>query len=236
MFLIGNISAEPWHSPDGRLPAFIIGAVILFAGGIDAAFAQTEDAYRPAMWLTLMFALMAFITARAATPMAWYLSGYHSYYAVTRHMDPAVIVGDTVVVDFRAYRYRSPERGDIVAANLQINAYQKFPHLLRVIAIPGDTIQGTNGHITLNNIAIRESYVAASDVTIDVSSSTDEELKKRYTFGPVKLGAGEYFLMGDNRDESNDSRQFGPVKLADILGKALYIRSNDDSRDGKRLD
>jgi len=110
-------------------------------------------------------------------------------------------------------------------------------YLKRVIAIPGDTIEGKNGQIILNNIPIRESYIAAGSTSIDVSSSGDQNLKKLYTFGPVIVEAGRYFLVGDNRGLSLDSRLTGPVDLDQIRGKAVYIaKSSNDSRDGKRLD
>lgn len=236
-FLIASTSAQPWHSPDGRLPTFIIGAVVLVAAGIDAAFAQTEEIFRPAVWLILAFAPMAFISSRTATPIVWRSYGYRSYRGTFPDMQPTVMPGDQVVVDSRAYLHHVPDRGDVVVTEeLRLDATNNLAHLLRIIAIPGDTIQGTNGQITLNNVAIRESYVPASSVSIDVSASSDEQLKKRFTFGPVRLGPYEYFVMGDDREFSSDSRLNGPIKLDKILGKALYIVSSDSSRDGKRLE
>jgi signal peptidase I len=237
LFLVANVIIGPWRSPDGRLPVFLIGAAILCAAGIDAAFVHTEEDLRPTVWGILIFASMAFITSISLDPAIWKLNGYRSYSASHADMEPTIVPGDELVADLHAYRHTSPERGDVVIAQQRkADAFNWIARPSRVIAVPGDTIEGKNGQIILNNVPIQEAYVPAGSTSIDVSASADEGLKKRYTFGPVKLEPGEYFLMGDNRGLASDSRINGPVKVSSIRGKALYILSSDDTRDGHRLD
>ena len=151
-------------------------------------------------------------------------------------MRPTIEPADRVVVDLHAYHHGEPKRGDVVViGEVRLDTFNSMAKLQRVIAIPGDTIAGQGGRVILDNIPIREAYIPGS-ASIDVSSSTDENLKKLYTYGPVTLGPGEYFLMGDDREFSDDSRTHGPVRIEAIQGKALYILSSDNDRDGKSLE
>ncbi len=234
--LIGVLIVQPWRTPDGRLPAYLVGGAILFAAGVDAAFGGTEEEFRPPVWGVLVFAAMAFITSWSVNPIAWRLTGYQIYW-VSRDMEPTVHRFDKTVADQHAYRHASPHRGDVVVTNeYPLDLLHRSCSLKRVIAVPGDTIESKNGQIILNNVPIREAYIPGA-TSIDVSSSTDDNLKKRYTFGPVHLGPEELFVMGDDRGNAIDSRLRGPVKINSIRGKALYIAdSSDESHDGKPLD
>ena len=234
LFLIATILLKPWHGPDGLMTAILAGTVLICAAGIDAAFAQTEEHSRATKAAIALFACIAFIASIYANQMAWKIGGYKLYSIQSTSMEPTVNKGEAVVVDLHAYRHAVPHRGDVVAGK---NYADSVVSLKRVIAVPGDTISGMNGQITLNNVQIQESYVPAGSTTIDVSNTTDPNFKKLYNFGPVTLGPGEYFLMGDNRGLSYDSRITGPLKLDAIAGKALYIvNKQSDERDGKRLD
>jgi len=232
-FLIATVLIKPWRDSDGIMIAFVLGSILFAAAGIDAAFASTEEDLRTTKWAALLFACIAFIASISLSQLVWRVNGYNTISVFFPSMDPTIKLGDTVVVDTNAFRHARPGRGDVVLAR----AFDQRDMPWRVTAIPGDTIEGKNGQITLNNVQIRESYVSGGATSIDVSSSDDERMKKLYTFGPVKLGPDEYFLMGDNRPLSQDSRINGPVKLSSIHGKALYIiNKNDDARDGKHLD
>lgn len=234
LFLLGTFLLRPWHDPDDMMAAILAGAGLMAAAAVDAAFIRTQQDVRATKWSVVLFVCIAFIASLFANQSVWKVDGYKLLSVLSQSMEPTLKVPDSVVADLHTYRRQTPKRGEIVV----INSYEDSAvSLKRVIAIPGDTIEGKNGQITLNNVAIQESYVPAGRTAIDVSSSTDESMKKLYTFGPVKLGPGEYFLMGDNRGLSYDSRITGPVRMNAIAGKALYIiNKKDDSRDGKRLD
>ena len=89
--------------------------------------------------------------------------------------------------------------------------------LKRVVALPGDEIEIINKVVYLNGRPLKESYIVSADQAILPRSF------HRDNYGPIKLPQGKYFLLGDNRDQSFDSRFFGFVDRSRILAKALYI-------------
>jgi len=77
-----------------------------------------------------------------------------------------------------------------------------------VIGLPGDTVQGRDGRVWVNGQYLYEPYLPPDTYTSD--------------FGPVKVPAGEYWVMGDNREDSRDSRFFGPIKGSTIVGRTVF--------------
>jgi signal peptidase I len=120
-------------------------------------------------------------------------------------MLPNLHEGEYVIVDKVSYRLHPPERGDIVV--FQLDGEPK-DLIKRVIGLPGETIEGAGDQIIVNGRPLEEPYVAPSS---------------RTTFVSRKLGPDEYFVMGDNRGSSRDSRVFGPIHADKIVGRALLI-------------
>ena len=139
-------------------------------------------------------------------------------------MEPTVLDGEKFAVDTNAYRNAAPGRGDIVVLR-----HGDILILKRVIAVAGDTIEGLDFQITLNGALLREGYVQHTGKT-SVSASPSFSFLK--TFRQTKVSAGQLFVMGDNRDFSDDSRDpsFGTVPGTDILGRAVRIVKSKDSR------
>ena len=106
------------------------------------------------------------------------------------------------------YRNLDPVRGEIVLVQYPGDPANK-QYVKRAIGLPGETISIANGQVYINDDLLQESYIP-----IDVSTSPD---------GTWKLTDGQFFLMGDNRENSNDSRFFGAVEKRFILGKALAV-------------
>lgn len=106
-------------------------------------------------------------------------------------MEPTLPVGDTV---WALRRFRSPERGDLVA----FENGGGVPLVKRIVGMPGERIESIDGVVHVNRGALDES------VWTGVTVETED-------FGPVVLGADEYFVMGDNRSHSIDSRHYGPI-------------------------
>ena len=137
--------------------------------------------------------------------------------------------GDMVLVDRVAYHLHNPGRGDIVVfdsvgAGKENPANPRFQTLIkRIIGLPGETISLKDGHVLINGVVLDEPYVhkgadGVADPTNPFSTGTPWSLEKPYTLGP-----GEYFMMGDNRTESEDSRGWGPMYSREIVGKAFFV-------------
>jgi signal peptidase I len=140
-------------------------------------------------------------------------------------MVPTLIQGDCIIIDHKYYRNRSPKRGDVIIFEYPSDSAKDM--MKRVIAVEGDVIKGQNKNIYLNDQLVEESYT---------QHTSTEIMKKIDNFGPIIVPEGTLFVMGDNRDESLDSRMFGVVRLEKVKGKALYIYwSRRLSRIGTRV-
>jgi signal peptidase I len=106
----------------------------------------------------------------------------------------------------RYYLFHAPKRGDIVVISPPV-AHDK-PFIKRMIGLPGDTILIRDGKVMVNGVALDENYIAETP---------------RYTYPtdgrPYTLGPDEYFVLGDNRNASEDSHFFGPIHADAIMGK-----------------
>jgi signal peptidase I len=118
-------------------------------------------------------------------------------------MQPTLRSGDEVLVDRLSLALRSPHRGEIVVANAPVGLVVK-----RVAAVGGDTVGIEDGVLVVNGHAEQEGYVDYA--SIDGSY-----------FGPVRVAPGAVFLLGDNRGNSEDSRDFGAVPEDDVVGRVL---------------
>ena len=105
-----------------------------------------------------------------------------------------------------------PERGDIMVFKFPEDETKDF--IKRVIGLPGETLEVRNKVVYINGQPIDEPYVRHTKA---------DTLPIRDNFGPVVIPEGRYFMMGDNREGSYDSRWWGPVKRQKIVGKALLI-------------
>lgn len=138
-------------------------------------------------------------------------SGFHTFKFGSSSMEPMMLLGDKFVADERYYRLRPPHRGDLALLRLG-----KDVTIKRIIAIGGDTIEGKERKIFLNGEIRDEPFVQhkfdrGSDPALD-------------TFGPFKIPPGKYFVMGDNRDISLDSRSsdVGFLDKSAIVGRPIY--------------
>jgi signal peptidase I len=121
-------------------------------------------------------------------------------------MLPTLHENNYIIVNKLIFRYKSPNRGDVVVFRPPNNAGVFY--IKRVIGLPGETIEVKEGNVFVNNELIKETYL-----TIDTPG----------IFGPRKLLKGEYFVMGDHRNNSLDSREFGPITFSEMSGKAVFV-------------
>jgi len=138
-------------------------------------------------------------------------------------MEHTVPQDSRVVVDSWYYDKKTPKRGDIVVYLTREGSYV----MKRLIATPGETIEGRNGVIFINGERISEPYVVHS-------GGGEPDMND---FGPVKIPPGKLFVMGDNRDISLDSRSslVGPIDIESLRGRALYVLGGLDNSAYKSL-
>jgi signal peptidase I len=143
-------------------------------------------------------------------------------------MEPTLLVGDHLLVSRLSYEMKlpftnivildlgSPKRGDVVVFTYPEDRSKDF--IKRVIGIGGDTVQIRNKVVYVNGQRTKDSHAFFQDKTVIPGS-----LSPRDNFGPVTVPRDSYFVMGDNRDRSYDSRFWGYVKKDDLIGRALVL-------------
>ena len=142
---------------------------------------------------------------------------------------PHKVEGDSMLPNFQnhnflltdkiSYRFGEPERGDVVVFHFPKDP--RFDYIKRVVALPGEKIKIENNTVTIYNnehpqgFVYNEPYLAEDALTIG---------KKYLPPGKIAtVGEGEYFVIGDNREASADSREWGPIGKKDIVGKAFFV-------------
>jgi signal peptidase I len=114
---------------------------------------------------------------------------------------------------------REVRRGDVVVFKYPDEPERDF--IKRVIGLPGETLELRNKKVFVNGRELEEPYVHFLEPASDAGEITSFDVRERY--GPVRVPEGQYFVMGDNRDNSQDSRYWGFLPRSYIKGKALMI-------------
>jgi signal peptidase I len=115
-----------------------------------------------------------------------------------------------------------PKAGDVVVFQAWKSAVSEFASgnnyfIKRIVGVPGDTVEVHNYEVYVNGRKQPEVDFAVED------SFQDRQVERIKTYGPLKLAAGQYFVLGDNRSNSQDSRYYGPIDRADISGRAELV-------------
>ncbi|MGB9732183.1 MULTISPECIES: signal peptidase I [Calditerrivibrio] len=127
-----------------------------------------------------------------------------------------LLIGDHILVNKVAYLFTKPKNGDIIVFEYPLEPEKDF--IKRVIAVPGDRIKMVNKKVFLNGKPLNESYTRYESEMV-----FPEYMNPRDNFEEITIPKGYYFVMGDNRDASFDSRFWGFVPEKSIKGKALII-------------
>lgn len=142
-------------------------------------------------------------------PIRYYL--VQPFFVKGASMEPSFIDGDYILVDELSYRFREPERGEVIIFRFPQQPSQFF--IKRVIGLPEETVQIKDNGVTIFNeqnpegFMLNEPYLSPDQRTQGVST--------------VRLDGNEYFVLGDNRLQSSDSRRWGPVNKELIMGRAF---------------
>jgi len=174
-------------------------------------------------WIVLVAVLVICGTLGA---LFWIHQYYYRVFEMpATSMEPTIRLGDRFLADMHYFQDHPLAHSDVAVIKRNGILIVK-----RVVALPGDTIEGRDGGIYLNGREVSESYVEHIG-----SDQHDEFLQD---FGPTTLKAGECFVLGDNRDRSLDSRHpdFGPIPLTTFVGRPLYIlTSREHGRAWERI-
>ena len=153
-----------------------------------------------------------------------------AFYIPSGSMIPQLNIGDRVIVSKMSYDLHDPNRGDIIVFDAPPGApgVQQKPkasvvrnvlesigvlqpsteeYIKRVVGLPGETVQGRDGHVFVNGRELVEPYLPAGVVTSD--------------FATITVPKGDLWVMGDNRTNSSDSRVFGAIRESTVVGRAI---------------
>ena len=140
-------------------------------------------------------------------------------------MIPALLVGDQILVDKLVYKFRLPERGDVIVFKFPRDETRDF--IKRLIGLPGDKLEIKNRVVYINDKPLDETAYAYHESL--ATDSFHADLLDNY--GPTVIPEKKYFMMGDNRENSQDSRVWGLLDLDKMVGRAFIIYwSRDISR------
>jgi signal peptidase I len=141
-------------------------------------------------------------------------------------MRPTLPLGAHVLVNEMAYRKGPVRRGDVVVFVIPNERYQRY--VKRVVALPGDTVEVRGDDLFLNGAKLAQTPASEENVRFETNGDARypivvepprEDSPTTRTPGPVKVPNGHCFVLGDNRNHSVDSRDVGPVPLADVVGR-----------------
>lgn len=137
---------------------------------------------------------------------------FKPFYVKGASMEPNFYDREYLIIDELSYRLREPIRGEVIVFHYPANPQEYF--LKRIIALPGERVKVAEGRVTVYNAAhpegieVQESYLPKDLETVG------EKI--------TQLGDNEYFVLGDNRPNSFDSRRFGPINKSVIVGRAWF--------------
>jgi len=185
-------------------------------------------------WITeLIVIVMVVLLIRAFVAQA--------YNIPSGSMQPTLLVGDFILVNKLVYRFSEPKRGDIVVFKYPIDPNIDF--IKRIVALPGEEVEVRNNQVFINGKPLPLIEVGRGEengvrkviyeevmpegIKHKVQFYEDFPFSKR-DFGPVVVPPNHYFVMGDNRDNSEDSRYWGFLPRENIVGKAFVIYFSGD--------
>jgi signal peptidase I len=178
--------------------------------GADGGATQEAIQRRPAKSKALRWAVELVVIIAAAFVLALLVQHFvvKPFAIPSPSMEPTLVEGDRVLVNRLIYHFRSPERGDIIVFHPP-GRVSSDPFIKRVVAVAGDTVAVHDGALWVNGVAQDEPFIKEHPILDEFPETT--------------ISPGYVWAMGDNRNNSGDSRVFGPVSLEAIMGKAFAV-------------
>ncbi len=159
----------------------------------------------------LDIAKMVVISLAIIIPVRYFI--IQPFYVQGASMEPNFHQSEYLMVDEISYRFSPPKRGDVIVFRYPLDPQEYY--IKRILGLPGDTISFKDGSVYITDAngltqKVVEDYLPSFTSTIALSET------------PVKLSADEYYVLGDNRNGSKDSRSFGPVKKSFFIGRVFF--------------
>lgn len=178
-----------------------------------------------------------FVTTVVCTIFALFVTTFvvHPMTVPTPSMEPTILVGDRLLIDKFSFRNgyypglplapeREIRRGDIVVFKFPNNPDTLY--VKRAIGLPGEELEIRGGTVYINGSELEEPYKVHRDSALDEGRNFPRDPhrgNRRNNTNPIKIPDGNYFVMGDNRDDSADSRYFGFLPRSHIVGRPLVV-------------
>lgn len=179
---------------------------LISSGGLGPEKKPKWQAISEFFWEMVRVAIISLVII---LPVRYFL--IQPFYVKGASMEPNFYDHEYLIIDEVSYRFNEPKRGDIVVFKYPKDPKQYF--IKRVIGLPGEKIKIEDNRIFVNGTKIDETYLP----------ETIETVLPLRGYGDITLASDEYFLLGDNRTQSLDSRIFGPVKREFLIGRT-WIR------------
>lgn len=181
-------------------------------GELETSGGNREPDTWTAVWLFTFDFIKIFIFAVAIiVPIRWFL--FQPFVVTGDSMRPNFQDGDYLIIDEISYRFRGPDRGDVIVLRFPNDESQFF--IKRIVGLPNDRVVIENGKVKIYNSEHSQGFVLAEQYLPS----------NNLTYGNLNmtLGADEFFVLGDNRLSSSDSRIWGTLPRRDIVGR-VFLR------------
>lgn len=230
--LLDPLPYPPWNvvMPVGFL---LVVWLLLVRDGVVCA--RVPVPWRPSWWIVVAVSVGATVVDEIGAQVIGNRIG-RAFTISSRSMEPGLALGDRILVDMRSAATADPARGDLVVFNYPVEREKIW--VKRIAGLPGETIEVRDKRLVVDGVEPTELPAVYIEGDKGVATSTRDSMP------PTTVEPEHYFMIGDNRDRSYDSRFWGTVPRADLLGKArvIYFSWDDEtsrvrwSRIGQILD
>lgn len=220
LFIESIILAVHWYAPDFAVLVSLLLNLALFVLSVAIVKSKLDTTIGKAIAIQILagvFAVVITFTFRNYVCQAYKIpSGSNA---------PTLLIGDQILVNKYIYKFGQPEINDFVVFKFPKN--EKVDYLKRIVATPGDIVEIRDKKLIINHQEIDEKFIINTDKRI-----LSKEVSPRDNFGPITVPKESYFVLGDNRDNSFDSRFWGFVEKDKIKGRAevIYFSYNPNER------
>jgi len=152
------------------------------------------------------------VSALIIIPIRYFL--IQPFFVKGASMEPNFHDKEYLIIDEISYRFETPQRGQVIVFRYPRDPQEYF--IKRIIGLPGEEVQVKDGHVIIYNVEHPDGFTLSEKyLPSDFATFNSDESR-------VKIGADEYYVLGDNRGASKDSRYFGAVNKSFITGKVLF--------------